>query len=92
MVYGLVAGRACQRSHQRIHGVFAKRDDLVFFGAAQVAVDRFAHQGSEARPAPSSAIAQLFVCLLGKPEVGCTISRHDDTTISLIPAPCQTSQ
>jgi len=82
MVYRLVARCAFQRPHQGIDGILAERDDLVFSGAAQVVIYRLAYQGSEARPAPRSAIAQLLVCLLGKPEVCRAISRHGDITIS----------
>lgn len=83
MVYGLVACCAFQRTHEGIDGILAERDDLVFSGAAQVAVYRFAYEGSEARPTPRSAIAQLLICLLGKPEVCGSISHHGDITISL---------
>ena len=82
MVDGLVARTARDGTHQCIHRVVTEWDAVVFVGAAEIAINRFAYERREAFSAPRRLITQFPVGFLGKAEVRRFISHHRDIMIS----------
>ncbi len=82
MVDRFVARRALHAANDCIGGIVSVGGSGLVIGAAEVAIDRFTHDGRQGHAPPPGLVPELPVGRLVEAEVRGDISSHHDMTIS----------